>query len=1008
MADFDGKIDAPADWADIPSLSTDALALGGPNGAGTMNAQAVALVARIKHLKEQAEAIAAGQGAGVIGRVSKVTLDASLGYIADTVAYVTNDATATNNGIYIKTGAAGSGSWTKSVYDPANQVIQLGQLLRNQGANFPFKPMVRDGISSAASNVWNNFILDVKVFGAKADKYYQIAYQQNEGNISGNADFGWIIYEYPSATFATSSVTGQVIVANHSDTVPNISRTGGIQTISWKARTDIYMSITVDASKLPASGTPIAAHSANTQAAWSWIIDPSCYVLADALAAAVAPAHDIAINAAIAAKAAANNVLLVNSGVAYPLRQMTRGGITSPANTSWNNLILNVRVIGAREGEYYQIAYQQNEALLNGANNFSWIIKKFDSANFETAPSGEVQLISTGYAPNPTINRAGGIQTIRLYPFSRPEMRIDITIDASKLPATGITINSNSADTYAGWSWIIDPSCYVMLMADTEIAALNELNINSGNVFPLRTMARNGETSTGSTYLNNLLLKMRVINAQPGYYYGIRYFKNGVAGISGGQDGWDIERNPIADYATGSIRTAAISYADPAPDIDRAGGIQTIHLTATSGGSEEFYLTVDPAGFPAFGTPIKGLFSGEQLYSWIIDPSCYEYASAANPSATSNTVTGLNVSGTAATKNFSFVFPHGETEMMRVKLGANGFNGLFNLKSTELAPVGDPGSAAWTPVNSYATDWFPPMVVQAVNNGDGQGSLYTGGNHGSNGDASGSQTAHMIEWRCEIDGKPLAADEVIDGYCDRVTFRWVNELCAYNTISAQRYVLRQTLVAHVHAGDIETFCDVTALEPIIVKTDNGPQMVTTGYQETCHFFGGIQQARIAFADALNSGQKSLAPNAWADVCGSAANGYQISWMNRSYGIGDGRYVGGTAGYMRQGGSGNTKHYHAAVASYSLNMVAGDSYQWNGGYAWAPNGNVAGTNLDCTFTYHKFGKPRIAYAFIGAGNGVLKPIDGLIGVQVGADEVIGPTGLKVTASGYDVQDLVLDV
>lgn len=55
MADFDGVIDPEESWADVPQLSTYALARGGVDGP--MNAQAVALTKRTKFLKEKNEAV---------------------------------------------------------------------------------------------------------------------------------------------------------------------------------------------------------------------------------------------------------------------------------------------------------------------------------------------------------------------------------------------------------------------------------------------------------------------------------------------------------------------------------------------------------------------------------------------------------------------------------------------------------------------------------------------------------------------------------------------------------------------------------------------------------------------------------------------------------------------------------------------------------------------------------------------------------------------------------------
>lgn len=49
MANFDGSIDPAAEWADVPQLSDTAVALGG--AGGPMNAQAVAITARLKFLE---------------------------------------------------------------------------------------------------------------------------------------------------------------------------------------------------------------------------------------------------------------------------------------------------------------------------------------------------------------------------------------------------------------------------------------------------------------------------------------------------------------------------------------------------------------------------------------------------------------------------------------------------------------------------------------------------------------------------------------------------------------------------------------------------------------------------------------------------------------------------------------------------------------------------------------------------------------------------------------------
>lgn len=72
MADFDGIISPSPDWADIPSLAKDAVALGGASGAGAMNAQAVALTKRTNYLINYSVQISPVTGRAGIGTSSPI------------------------------------------------------------------------------------------------------------------------------------------------------------------------------------------------------------------------------------------------------------------------------------------------------------------------------------------------------------------------------------------------------------------------------------------------------------------------------------------------------------------------------------------------------------------------------------------------------------------------------------------------------------------------------------------------------------------------------------------------------------------------------------------------------------------------------------------------------------------------------------------------------------------------------------------------------------------------
>ena len=362
-------------------------------------------------------------------------------------------------------------------------------------------------------------------------------------------------------------------------------------------------------------------------------------------------------------------------------------------------------------------------------------------------------------------------------------------------------------------------------------------------------------------------------------------------------------------------------------------------------------------------------------------------------------LTGLYASIDAATKTTTFIWPHGASKMLRVVLRPNGHNDLYNVRSVSIADLGAPETAVWSTLLDTDTDWFPPMAFKALNNGDGSTTvIYTGGNHGGDGNDGGAQTARMASWAVSVDGRPLNATESFTGYVDRVTVSWKNELMAYNTISLNRYTLRQNFTIHVRPGDIDTYATVTSMpgEDNEIITDNALQMSATGYNQTCHFLGGILQARTTYSAALgtNSGPSSTWP-AWAISFGHATNGFLTSWMDRSFGAGDGSLLSPSAAFMRV----QAKGYHAVVSSAPYVLSAGNSYQWHGGYSWAPPDIVLG--LDCAFLHRRANKPYLAWAFTAAGAGVIDLPSEYVGSIVGTASV-GSAGLAVSAAGYDVE------
>lgn len=350
---------------------------------------------------------------------------------------------------------------------------------------------------------------------------------------------------------------------------------------------------------------------------------------------------------------------------------------------------------------------------------------------------------------------------------------------------------------------------------------------------------------------------------------------------------------------------------------------------------------------------------------------------------------------------------HGEAEMWRTTYQRNGFNDLWNWRSDEVAPLGDPTLAAWVTVPGRVTssDSFPPLQVSALADGDGSTTvIYTGGNHGSNGDASGLKTARMVSLQISVDDRVLQEGESFSGYVDRVAMRWENELMGYNTVSLGRYILRQVFDFSIRPGDVSGYCSVRALEAIGMRVDNSLQHFAAAY-ETYHFYSGQSTERLNIADATsdtNSGPKNTYPS-WASVL-AGPYGYHGVWSDRSYGAGGGQYLHGSAAFFRYGGNG--KFYSNVLGGGGVvdEFPAGQGYDWHAGYFYAPL--VEG--IDSAFTFTKRRRPHLGYSALSVSSGLVKLPDYVAGAEVQDVGVDGVFGISISASGYVAAAKLIEV
>lgn len=684
------------------------------------------------------------------------------------------------------------------------------------------------------------------------------------------------------------------------------------------------------------------------------------------------------------------DALTINRGKAYPLRAMNRGGTTSPANAVMNRFLLNCEVLGADLTKYYLISLQKNGAPLGGSYEFGWILYEADIATYTT--TGAVTQIHTYTNPAPNIDRAGGVQTVIVTPDLRPDIRFKIVVDASALPAPGTPIDSNSVGA-GGRSWIVDPSRY----AAPPVIKDDSLSINKGKNYPLRQMTQGGVTAAVHPVLNSFLLNCEVLGADPAKYYQIAFQKNGAPLFGDYTYGWIIYEADRSTFADVREVVTIHNYSDPAPDIDRAGGIQTLVVTPKNRPEMRIKLTVDAASLPPLGTAIDANSTGARAKTWIVDTSRYTYS---NASATTKQLQAgrMWVEGSTATNLFSFIWSHGASQMYRVTWGPNQINQLFNFVAQDIAPLSNISTAAWTPLQGGGTDWLPPLVVEALNDGDGAEVAYTGGGHPSEGVTPGLPTARMINFKSSINGQEMGEGQAYSGPADVAIFTWQVEIFGFNTVTLSRYVVRQYFTLHVRAGAVEALCEVLALEDIKIRIDNGPQMGVYGaYPDWVHYIGDNRGPLLASDPAAVAAQsKTDAPNVFALVCRHPTNGFCASWLDRNYEAGDGRYVSPTLPFARKN-TGSWKFYQAVISGVHTTFLAGQGYRWRGGYAWAPN-DIAVGDVNCGFQYTKGGKPWLVWALNAAGAGQANPVPSIAGRSV-AGVVVGPRGLDVSSTAY---------
>lgn len=622
--------------------------------------------------------------------------------------------------------------------------------------------------------------------------------------------------------------------------------------------------------------------------------------------------------------------LTVNRGKVFPLNALRqRAGVISSDYEPFRNVFLDAEIINADSTKLYRVAYIAARTGTGGATNLGFRVEEYDKATYETV--GTPVIIHNFDTNAASVYRSrGGAQNIIFECSSRPGLLVRLVIAVDNIPADGTFFTSVNPG-FPGLNWYIDESCY-----DIKGASDDSLTINRGKVFPLNPLKpRAGAISADYPAFRGVFLDAEVINADTASLYRVSYITARASGKAGVSNlGFRIEKFVKAEYETVGTAVIVHNFESNAATIVRSGGPQNIVFECESFPGLFIRLVIDAAKLPADGAYFTSVAPNFPGYNWYIDESCYTIQRTSVAAAKG--VMGVYYEYKHALKELSFAYASGNWAY-RVFMKAKGaINQLFDIQTIQRAPlVGDLAAAAWQAIpgaTDIVTDYFPPMVVRAVNDVDaGATQIYTGGSHGSDGAGGGQPTARLETLAVFADGAILDKDTA--GYANTLSLMMVNRLMGWNTWSVGRYIVQQHFAVDVTPHGMDISARITALEDIVVSTDNGPQCYFGGFNDTQMIPDGMEPTRVPLDSTKVSGNKLDFPNVWI-VLMRSTYGTQAAWVDRTFEAGDGRYVADTANFIR--GGGGAKFYNAIVAAFNHNMSKGQSYRWRGGFHFMSN------------------------------------------------------------------------
>ncbi|MFD1450827.1 hypothetical protein [Oceanobacillus sojae] len=539
---------------------------------------------------------------------------------------------------------------------------------------------------------------------------------------------------------------------------------------------------------------------------------------------------------------------------------------------------------------------------------------------------------------------------------------------------------------------------------------------NRGAMFPLRNASRDGQLHSVSDNVKDAVLAAKVTNARKDKIYTIAYISKGVSD-SYGVNIFEYDKSSFGTDSAMSERR--LVYYNRPQFKSPLTGIQNLVIEDEIGEGLTFYLTIDYAAISGTNLNISNTANG-QGYGCIIDESNYIYRASnytEQQAINSLPLVCERVSGF----NINIKFAYSANQNMIINFGELGINKIIHLNEIYLQDRDTASLGAdfenKTVLYRATSDWISPHRIRAINNGNSNGYLTTGGNHGTDGGGGYPTAEKATAVGVYADNNEVRNGDVV--YVkDNIVIQTTNYVCGMNTVDLnsgnRRDILKEVVTYTITPKNIAVTVEFEALEDIEIRDYSGLQAQQGAWNGSLYYMEDTGKPVKFDISGSESGDSSTKvngnPDRWVMKKGSDV---VVAYYDTSVGIGDREYVGTDQNLFWHSG---TKVYGKLIydGSNYIRLNQGDSFYWSGGYSFTRG--FACPGAETAYSYYLSGKKVYVVDFFDATNThlivdrddfnkritVIEKSD-----SITCDNFISSNGLKIRATGYGQLKFTVD-